>query len=97
LEDLKVWLKNNQSEVLKGSLTRKAINCTLNQWDRLIRYIDGGSTPISNILSESAIWLFCVGRRNGLFSDTTPQLLMQGELLAPNSFYLHLQFLLIYL
>lgn len=70
LEDLKAWLDKNKDKVLKDSLTSKAINYTLNQWDKLIRYIDDGSTPISNILAENAIRPFCVGRRNWLFSDT---------------------------
>ena len=70
LEDLKTWLDKNKDKVLKDSLTSKAIHYTLNQWDKLVRYIDDGSTPISNILAENAIRPFCVGRRNWLFSDT---------------------------
>lgn len=70
LEDLKAWLEANQHKVPKDSLTSIAIHYALNQWDKLVRYIDDGSTPISNILAENAIRPFCVGRRNWLFSDT---------------------------
>ena len=72
LRELKTWLvKNkNKSKVLKDSLTSKAINYTLNQWDKLTRYCDNGEIPISNILAENAIRPFCIGRRNWLFSDT---------------------------
>jgi hypothetical protein len=52
--------------VLKDRLISKAINYTLNQWDN----IDGGSTPLSDILAENAIRKFCVGRRNGLLGHT---------------------------
>ena len=70
LEELKVWLEKNKSKVAKDSLTWTAINYTLNQWDKLVRYCDSGELPISNILAENAIRPFCVGRRNWLFSDT---------------------------
>ena len=70
LESLKAWLLENQNKVLPSSLSHAAISYTLNQWDRLVRFIEDGHTPISNILAENAIRPFCVGRRNWLFSDT---------------------------
>lgn len=70
LTGLKAWLEQNQSKVPGGSLTWTAINYTLNQWDKLIRYCEHGEIPISNILAENAIRPLCIGRRNWLFSDT---------------------------
>lgn len=70
LKELKAWLEKNHSKVVRDSLTWTAINYTLNQWDKLVRYCDSGELPISNILAENAIRPFCIGRRNWLFSDT---------------------------
>lgn len=66
LVELKDWLEANRSKVLKDSLTYKAINYTLGQWDALIAYCDFGFANISNALAENAIRPFAVGRRNWL-------------------------------
>jgi transposase len=70
LDDLKTWLQANVSRVPKDSLTYKAMQYTLNQWDCLIGYLDDGRLQISNALAENAIRPFAVGRRNWLFADT---------------------------
>jgi transposase len=70
LDDLKVWLQTNASRVPKDSLTAKAINYTLNQWELLIGYCHDGRLSISNARAENAIRPFAVGRRNWLFADT---------------------------
>ena len=54
----------------KDSLTARAIQYTLNQWDYLVGYCDDGHLHISNALAENAIRPFAVGRRNWLFADT---------------------------
>ncbi|RLA40988.1 MAG: IS66 family transposase [Gammaproteobacteria bacterium] len=71
LEDLKPWLEKNVSRVPKDSLTHKAINYTLNQWEYLIGYCEDGQLNISNALAENAIRPFAVGRRAWLFADTS--------------------------
>ena len=71
LETLKAWLDANVSKVLKGSLTRKAMEYTLNQWDYLVGYCERGDLQISNVLAENAIRPFAVGRKAWLFADTT--------------------------
>ena len=71
LDDLKTWLQANASRVPRDSLTYKAIQYTLNQWDYLIGYLDDGRLNISNALAENAIRPFAVGRRNWLFADTS--------------------------
>ena len=50
----------------KDSLTYKAIQYTLNQWDYLVGYLVDGRLSISNALAENAIRPFAVGRRNWL-------------------------------
>ncbi len=70
LDDLKAWLEKNSTRVPKDSLTYKAIQYTLNQWELLIGYLADGRLKISNALAENAIRPFAVGRRNWLFADT---------------------------
>lgn len=70
LNGLKTWLEANVSKVVKDSLTRKAMEYTLNQWKYLVRYCDRGDLHISNILAENAIRPFAVGRKAWLFADT---------------------------
>lgn len=71
LNDLKTWLETNVGKVMKDSLTRKAMEYTLNQWQHLIGYCDRGDLHISNILAENAIRPFAIGRKAWLFADTT--------------------------
>ena len=54
----------------KNSLTYKAMQYTLNQWELLTGYLADGRLHISNALAENAIRPFAVGRRNWLFADT---------------------------
>ncbi len=56
--------------MLKGGLTHKAMQYTLNQWDHLIGYCEDGKLNISNALAENAIRPFAIGRKAWLFSDT---------------------------
>ncbi|TQE97793.1 MAG: IS66 family transposase, partial [Spiribacter salinus] len=71
LQAFKAWLDDNADKVVKGSLTRKAMDYTLNQWDTLIGYCQRGDLQISNALAENAIRPFALGRRAWLFADTT--------------------------
>ena len=70
LNDLKAWLEKNRTRVPKDSLTYKAMQYTLNQWELLTGYLADGRLHISNALAENAIRPFAVGRRNWLFADT---------------------------
>jgi hypothetical protein len=71
LNDLKAWLEDNIPRLVKGSLTRKAMEYTLNQWPYLIGYCEDGRLNISNVNVENAIRPFAVGRKAWLFADTT--------------------------
>lgn len=71
LDTLKTWLEANVSKVLKGSLTRRAMEYTLNQWVYLVGYCERGDLNISNALAENAIRPFALGRKAWLFADTS--------------------------
>ena len=70
LDKLKQWLDRNSSKIAKGSLTRKALDYTLNQWPKLIRYCEHGDLNLSNAMAENAIRPFVIGRKAWLFADT---------------------------
>lgn len=64
------WLQDSAPKLMKDGLTRKAIDYTLNQWPKLIRYCENGTLYISNILAENSIRPLAVGRKAWLFADT---------------------------
>lgn len=70
LNALKAWLEDKVSRLVKGSVTRKAMEYTLNQWPYLIGYCEDGRLNISNVHVENAIRPFAVGRKAWLFADT---------------------------
>jgi len=70
LDELHAWLLRNKAEVLPQSLVGKAISYTLNEWDKLIRYLDLACMTPDNNEIERAIRPFVVGRKNWLFSNT---------------------------
>ncbi len=70
LESLHQWLLNKSEHVLPNSLLGKAVGYTLRQWDKLVCYLEQWFlTPDTNRV-ENIIRLFCVGRRNWLFSGS---------------------------
>jgi transposase len=71
LKTLKTWLEANAGKVAKGTLTRTAMDYTLNQWPTLVGYCERGDLQISNVLAENAIRPFAVGRKAWLFADTS--------------------------
>src|SRR5680860_155093 len=62
LDALKIWLEANAGKVAKGTMTRKAMDYTLNQWPTLVGYCERGDLQISNVLAENAIRPFALGR-----------------------------------
>ena len=70
LVEFKPWLVGKLTKTNPKGLLGKAISYALNQWDRLIKYIDDGRLKIDNNLTENAIRPFVVGRKNWLFSGT---------------------------
>jgi len=62
LEEYKAWLDK--------SALGKALAYSLNQWPKLIRYLEDGELNIDNNRAERAIKPFVIGRKNWLFSNT---------------------------
>ena len=68
LTKFKTWLDTYHSQVPPKSLLGKAIQYALNQWDKLIVYIEAGFLKPDNNIAENAIRPFVLGRKNWLFS-----------------------------
>jgi transposase len=67
LEKFKNYLEKRSREIPGETLLGKAVSYTLNQWDKLIAYLDCAELTPDNNLSENAIRPFVVGRKNWLF------------------------------
>ncbi|SFC11607.1 IS66 family transposase, partial [Pseudoalteromonas denitrificans] len=48
----------------------KPIHYALNQWEKLIRYVENGHLDIDNNRAERAVKPFVIGRKNWMFSNT---------------------------
>ena len=70
LDDFKQWLVKTSLRTPPKGLLGKAVTYTLNQWDRLVGYLEDGRLPIDNNMAENAVRPFVVGRKNWLFSGT---------------------------
>lgn len=70
LEDFKKWLSKKSLQTPPKGLLGKAVSYTLNQWHRLIGYIEDGHLTPDNNLAENSIRPFVIGRKNWLFSGT---------------------------
>jgi transposase len=70
LNDFKLWLLRNEKEVLPSSQAGKAVAYALNQWDKLIRYLESPYLTPDNNACENAIRPFVLGRKNWLFNKS---------------------------
>jgi len=68
LDEFKTWLDQNVVITPPKGLLGQAINYTLNQWTRLVVYLEDGRLRPDNNLTENAIRPFVVGRKNWLFA-----------------------------
>ncbi|UCG07455.1 MAG: IS66 family transposase [Desulfobacterales bacterium] len=68
LTEFKDWLTQTSLITPPKGLLGKAVNYTLRNWNRLVRYIDDGHLRPDNNLAENAIRPFVLGRKNWLFS-----------------------------
>ncbi len=68
LERFKIWLDTNHPLVPLKSLLGKAIQYALNQWDRLVVYIEAVFLKPDNNVAENAIRPFVLDRKNWLFA-----------------------------
>jgi len=70
LTQFKDWLDKSALQVPPKTALGKALTYSLNQWPKLIRYIEDGNLNIDNNRAERAIKPFVIGRKNWLFSNT---------------------------
>ena len=63
---LLIW----RNKITPTSRTGKAIAYTLEQWDKLMRYLDDGRLPADNNSAEQLAKSYVVGRKAWLFNDT---------------------------
>jgi transposase len=70
LESFKEWLDSKAVQVLPSAHLGRAVSYALNEWPKLVRYLDSPYlTPDTNHI-ENAIRPFVVGRKNWLFSGS---------------------------
>jgi len=70
LNELKEWLDKSLLQIPPKTALGTAVGYCLNQWPKLIRYIEDGELNIDNNRAERAIKPFVIGRKNWLFSNT---------------------------
>jgi len=70
LETFYNWLKSQVDSVAPKSKAGEAIRYTLDEWNKLIKYLDHYLLTPDNNLAENAIRPFVVGRKNWLFANT---------------------------
>ena len=67
LEQIRLWLIEQQPQVLPRSPIAQAIGYTLNQWPALIVYTTDARLSIDNNVAERALRRVAVGRKNWMF------------------------------
>ncbi|WDE11856.1 IS66 family transposase [Thalassomonas haliotis] len=70
LKQMKAWLDKSVNQVPPSTALGKALQYNLNQWTKLVRYVDSGNLSIDNNRAERAVKPFVIGRKNWLFSNT---------------------------
>ncbi len=70
LEAFYNWLQSQVDSVVPKSKAGEAIRYTLDEWNKLIKYLDHYLLTPDNNLTENAIRPFVMGRKNWLFSNT---------------------------
>lgn len=77
LNQFKQWLDKSMLQVLPKSAIGKAIQYSLNQWNKITGYIKSGHLNIDNNRAERAVKPFVIGRKNSydlcqIFDQTIP-------------------------
>ena len=68
MDDFKKWLDETEPLTPPRGLLGKAIRYALNNWSKLIEYIEDGRLKPDNNVAENAIRPFVLGRKNWLFA-----------------------------
>jgi transposase len=64
------WITTKSLETLSSSKLAGAVNYTLNQWTKLIRYLEHAELTPDNNISERSIKPFVIGRKNWILSGS---------------------------
>jgi transposase len=64
------WLERERGQVLGSSKLGEAVAYTINQWPKLIRYLEDGELTPDNNACERSIRPFVMGRRNWVLSGS---------------------------
>ena len=70
LEKFKAWLDKSLLQIPPTAPVGSAINYALNQWPKLIEYVNDGNLSIDNNRAERAVKPFVIGRKNWMFNFT---------------------------
>ncbi len=70
LNQFKEWLDKSSPQVTPKSAVGCAIQYALNQWPKLMRYVEDGNLSIDNNRAERVVKQFVIGRKNWLFCIT---------------------------
>ena len=70
LREFHAWLEEKSIYINPESKAGKAVQYTLKEWNKLIRYLEAPFLTPDNNRVENAIRPFVVGRKNWLFSNT---------------------------
>ena len=70
IQQLKEYLDKAALSVPPKTAIGQAIQYTLNQWEKLLVYLQHGELSIDNNRAERAIKPFVIGRKNWLFANT---------------------------
>ncbi|RDG28620.1 IS66 family transposase [Oceanispirochaeta sp. M1] len=64
------WLKEMKASIPPKTKLGEAVSYTLNEYQKLVRYLKYAETTPDNNVAENAIRPFVIGRKNWLFCDT---------------------------
>jgi transposase len=70
VEEFRKWLEDILPGVMPKSLFGSAVNYGLNQWTKLVRFLEDGRIELDNNRAERSIKPFVIGRKNWLFCNT---------------------------
>lgn len=70
LKEFRVWLDKTKLHATGKNLLGAAVTYSLNQWSKLVRYVEHGHLSIDNNRAERAIKPFVIGRKNWMLSNT---------------------------
>ena len=70
VDEFSAWLRTQRPRVLPKSTLGGAIAYCLNQWDKLVVFLQDERLELDNNRSERSIKPFVIGRKNWLFSNT---------------------------